>query len=161
MPWVDGIETRNGSRLAEQNHTAECLADACRKIGVAGSDLHTRRGIGRTWVEAPAARNREEFLTELHAGRVRVGGRHGNFFTMASDLLRLAGGFYVDRVTRLAQSPLDWRRHAFVLAGIIGMPLVAVPFAGALGRFILEERFNRALLFDLVTRPAIRVPEVA
>jgi hypothetical protein len=29
MPWVDGIEIRNGSRLPEQNQTAECLADAC------------------------------------------------------------------------------------------------------------------------------------
>ena len=124
MPWVDGIEIRNGSRLAEQNHTAECLADACRTIGVAGSDSHTRRGIGRTWVEAPAARNREEFLTELHAGRVRVGGRHGNFFTMASDLLRLAGGLLRRSrnparavTTRLASSRVRARRHHRHAAG--------------------------------------------
>ena len=39
--------------------------------------------------EAPAARDRDGFLSELHAGRVRVGGRHGNFFTMATDMLRL------------------------------------------------------------------------
>jgi hypothetical protein len=161
MPWVDAIEIINGSRLPSQNLTAECLADACRKIGVAGSDSHTRRGIGRTWVEAPAARSREDFLTELHAGRVRVGGRHGNFFTMASDMLRLATGFYLDRAHRLARSPLDWRGHAFVLAGLIGLPLVAIPVAGALGHFILEERFNRALLFDLVKRPAMRLPEAA
>jgi predicted metal-dependent phosphoesterase TrpH len=160
MPWVDGIEVINGSRLPSQNLT-ECLADACRKVGVAGSDSHTRRGIGRTWVEAPAATTREEFLSELHAGRVRVGGRHGSFFTMASDMLRLATGFYVDRGTRVMQSPLDWRRHTFVLAGLLGLPLVAIPLAGALGHFILEERFNRALLFDLVKRPAIRLPEAA
>jgi hypothetical protein len=48
-----------------------------------------------------------------------------------------------------------------VLAGLIGLPLVAIPLAGALGHFILEERLNRALLFDLVKRPAIRLPEVA
>ena len=98
MPWVDGIEIINGSRLPSQNQTAACLADACRKVGVAGSDSHTRRGIGRTWVEAPSATTREEFMTELHAGRVRVGGRQGNYFTMASDMLRLATGFYVDRL---------------------------------------------------------------
>ena len=161
MPWVDAVEVINGSRLPSQNLTAECLADACRKIGVAGSDSHTRRGIGRTWVEAPAARNRDEFLAELHAGRVRVGGRHGNFFTMASDMLRLASGFYVDRASLLARSPLDWRKHAFVLGGLVGLPLVAIPLAGALGHFILEERFNRALLFDLVKRPATRLPEAA
>jgi hypothetical protein len=161
MPWVDGIEIINGSRLPSQNQTASCLADACRKIAVAGSDSHTRRGIGRTWIEAPAAKNREQFLCELHAGRVRVGGRHGNYFTMASDMLRLAAGFYVDRVALLAQSPLNWRRHAFIIGGLLGLPLVALPLAAALGHFILEERFNRALLFDLVKRPATRIPEAA
>lgn len=161
MPWVDGIEIINGSRLPSQNQTAACLADACRKVAVAGSDSHTRRGIGRTWVEAPAATTREEFITELHAGRVRVGGRQGNYFTMASDMLRLASGFYVDRFALLAQAPLNWRRQAFVLGGLLGLPLVALPLAAALGHFILEERFNRALLFDLVKRPATRVPEAA
>lgn len=161
MPWVDGIEVINGSRLAEQNRTAACLADACGKVTVAGSDSHTRRGIGRTWVEAPSARTREEFLIELHAGRVRVGGRQGNYFAMAFDMLRLASGFCVDRIGRAARAPLDWRKQAFVLGGLLGLPLVCLPLAAALVHFILEERFNRSLLFDLVARPATRVPEVA
>ncbi|MEQ1575137.1 MAG: PHP-associated domain-containing protein [Vicinamibacterales bacterium] len=165
MPWVDGIEVINGSRLATQNRTAACLADACAKVGVAGSDSHTGRGIGRTWVEAPHATTREEFLTELHAGRVRVGGRQGHYFTMASDMLRLAAGFYHDRFIQAVKAPLDWRAQAFVLGGILGLPLVCLPLAGALVHFILEERFNQALLFDLVARPAVarlaRAPEVA
>jgi predicted metal-dependent phosphoesterase TrpH len=161
MPWIDGIEIINGSRLASQNRTASCIAEAGRKVGVAGSDSHTRRGIGRTWVEATAATDRASFIEELHAGRVRVGGRQGNYFTMASDMLRLAAGFYQDRAVLLAQAPLDWRRHAFVLGGIIGLPLVALPLAAAMAHFILEERFNRALLFDLMKRPAIRLPEAA
>jgi predicted metal-dependent phosphoesterase TrpH len=161
MPWVDAIEVINGSRLPSQNRTASCLADACRKVGVAGSDSHTGRGIGRTWVDAPHARTRDEFLAHLHAGRVTVSGRQGHYFTMASDMLRLATGFYQDRVRLLARAPLNWRRQAFVLGGIIGLPLIAIPLAAALGHFILEERFNRALLFDLVKRPATRVPEAA
>jgi predicted metal-dependent phosphoesterase TrpH len=161
MPWVDGIEIINGSRLPSQNQTAACLADACGKVSVAGSDSHTRRGIGKTWVEAPAARDRAQFLVELHAGRVRVGGRQGNYFTMASDMLRLAAGFYADRMTLLARSPFDWRKQAFVLGGLIGLPLVALPLAAALGHFIMEQRFNRALLFDLVKRPATRIAEAA
>src|SRR5262245_4741327 len=161
MPWVDGIEIINGSRLPSQNRTATCLADACRKIGVAGSDSHTRRGIGRTWVEAPTARTRDEFLTALHAGRVRVGGRQGSYFTMASDMLRLAAGFYTDRMGQAVRAPLNWKRQAFVLGGLLGLPLLCIPLAGALAHFILEERFNRALLFDLVARPADRLPEVA
>ena len=162
MPWIDGIEIINGSRLPAQNRTAACLADACRKIGVAGSDSHTRRGIGRTWVEAPGARTREEFLAALHGGRVRVGGRQGNYFTMASDMLRLAAGFYEHRFRRFVRKPLDWRRQAFVLGAILGLPLICVPLAGALAHFILEERFNQTLLFDLVARPAVaRLPEAA
>jgi hypothetical protein len=124
---------------------------------LAGSDSHTRRGIGRTWVEA----DRESFIDELHAGRVSVGGRQGNYFTMASDVLRLAAGFYQDRAVLLARAPFNWRRRAFVLGGIVGLPLVAVPLAAAMAHFILEERFNRSLLFDLVKRPAIRLPEAA
>jgi predicted metal-dependent phosphoesterase TrpH len=161
VPWVDGIEVINGSRLPVQNRTAACLADACRKVSVAGSDSHTRRGIGRTWVEAPHATTREEFLAELHAGRVRAGGRQGSYFTMASDMLRLAAGFYADRLALLARAPLDWRKHAFVLGGLLGLPLVALPLAAAVAHFVLEDRFNRSLLFDLVARPATRVPEVA
>jgi len=160
MPWVDGIEVINGSRLPSQNRTAACLADACRKIAVAGSDSHTRRGIGRTWIEAPAA-TRDEFLAALQQGRVTVGGRQGNYFTMASDMLRLAAGYYCDRLHRAVQSPLDWRRQAFVFGSLVGLPLVCLPLAAALVHFILEERFNRTLLFDLVARPTHRLPEVA
>ena len=161
MPWIDGIEIINGSRLPVQNLTASCLSDACRKVGVAGSDSHTRRGIGRTWVEAPAAVDRESFLAELHAGRVRVGGRHGNYFTMASDMLRLASGFYRDCAGRMVRSPLEWKSHAYVVGGILGLPLICIPLVAALGHFILEDRFTRALLFDLVKRPASREPEAA
>jgi predicted metal-dependent phosphoesterase TrpH len=161
MPWVDGIEIINGSRLPTQNRTAACLADACRKVGVAGSDSHTGRGIGRTWVEALHATTRQDFLDELQAGRVTVGGRQGNYFTMASDMLRLAAGFYTDRIGGVCRSPLDWRKQAFVLGGVLGLPLMCVPLAAALAHFIMEERFNRSLLFDLVARPATRIPEVA
>jgi hypothetical protein len=46
-----------------------------------------------------------------------------------------------------------------VLGGVIGMPLIAIPLALAFSHFVLEERFNQALLFDLVRRPARgRVP---
>ena len=123
---------------------------------------HTRRGIGRTWVAAPAATHREEFLAELHAGRVRVAGRQGNFFTMASDMLRLAAGFYEDLFRQLVRKPWCWKRQAFIAGGLVALPLVSIPLLAAMAHFILEDRFNRALLFDPVARPtAPRVPEVA
>jgi predicted metal-dependent phosphoesterase TrpH len=161
VPWVDAFEVRNGSRLSSQNRTAAALAVAHQKVGIAGSDSHTGRGIGRTWIEAPAATNREAFLQALRAGDVRVGGSEGHYFTMASDICRMATGFYLDRVRQLIERPADWRRYAFVLCGVAGLPLVALPLAVALGHFILEDRFNRDLLVDLVARPALRLPEVA
>jgi predicted metal-dependent phosphoesterase TrpH len=161
LPWVSALEVRNGSRLASQNRTAAAIARAHGKVGIAGSDSHTGRGIGRTWIEAPNATSRESFLRALRAGAVHVGGSEGHYFTMASDICRMATGFYADRIRQLIERPADWRRHAFVVCGLAGLPLVALPLAVALGHFILEERFNRDLLVDLVARPAVRLPEVA
>jgi predicted metal-dependent phosphoesterase TrpH len=162
LPWVDGLEIRNGSRLSSQNRTAAALAAAHGKIGVGGSDSHTARGIGRTWVEVPGATSREQFLRGLKAGSGRVGGREGHYFTMASDICRMATGFYVDRLRMLVSSPGDWRRHAVLAGGLLALPLLAVPLAIALGHFILEDRFNRNLLVDLVARPSsLKVPEAA
>jgi len=161
MPWLNGIEVRNGSRLPSQNRTAAALAAAHRKACIGGSDSHTGRGVGRTWVEAPGARTREEFMEALHAGRVRPGGGEGHYFTMASDICRIAASFYGERIHRAIQSPSDWRRHVFVMCAVVGIPLLAVPFGVALAHFILERRFNRALLLDLVANRALAAPELA
>jgi predicted metal-dependent phosphoesterase TrpH len=161
VPWVDGIEIVNGSRLGSQNQTARALAEAYGRIPIAGSDSHTRRGIGRTWIEVDGARTREEFLAGLRAGRVTVGGRQGNYFTMASDIVRVAGGFYQEQTRRVFERPLDWRRHAMFLGATLALPTIAIPLTVALAHFFLEMRFNRALLFDLVARPGMRLPEVA
>ena len=161
VPWVDALEVRNGSRLASQNRTACSIAEACGKIGVGGSDSHTRRGIGRTWVSVEGARTREEFLSGLRSGNVQVHGRHGNYFGMASDVVRFATGFYRENGVRLLASPFEWRRQAMCLGALVGLPLICLPLVLALAHFMLEERFNRALLFQLVARPAPRVPELA
>jgi len=159
LPWIDAIETLNGSRLPSQNRTASALARATGKVGIGGSDSHTRRGIGRTWVEVDGAVDRATFLEGLRAGRGRVGGREGHYWTMASDIVRLASGFYVDRTVQLARKPFDWRRHAMVLGAAMGMPLVTIPLALAYVHFVLEESFNRSLLIDLVARPVLRFAE--
>jgi len=161
LPWVGGLEVRNGSRLPSQNRTAAALATGHRKVGIAGSDSHTGRGIGRTWIEAPHARSRETFLAALHAGDVVIGGTQGHYFTMASDICRVLGGFYADRTRRVLAAPADWRRHAMLVGGALALPLVLIPLVVAAGHFILEQRFNRDLLVDLVSRPAVRIREEA
>ncbi len=164
LPWMNALEIINGSRLPVQNRTARCLAEAAGKTGIAGSDSHTHRGIGFTWTEVPGARTREEFMRGLWEGRVSVGGRHGSFCTMASDVFRFAGNLCLDQGRDVRRQPLDFRTHACFFGGILALPLVSIALAGAYLDFVTEERFNENLLFDLVARPAptiARVPKLA
>jgi predicted metal-dependent phosphoesterase TrpH len=164
LPWVNALETINGSRLLVQNRTARCLAEAAGKIGIAGSDSHTHRGIGLTWTEVPDATTREEFMRGLWEGRARIGGRHGSFCGMASDVFRFAANLCIDQGRDVRRQPLDARAHIYFFGGILSLPLVSLALAGAYLHFVMEERFNENLLFDLVARPArttARVPELA
>lgn len=154
LPWVNALEVINGSRLPIQNHTAQCLATASGKIGLAGSDAHHRRGVGQTWTEVPGARTREAFMAGLRGGHAVVGGRQGSFFTMAEDILRFSGSFYRERAGEMVRRPWDWRAQSLFWGGVLGLPLISLALAGAYLHFIAEERFNRDLLFDLVRRPA-------
>jgi hypothetical protein len=128
---------------------------------------HTPAGIGRTYTVVDDVTNRHEFMAGLRAGRARAEGQDGSFFTMASDMLRFAGRFYEERGRLLLEEPWAWRRHAFVIGGIVGLPLLCLPLVGAMMHFVEEARFNRALLFDLVAHPRSarlarpRLPEAA
>ncbi len=166
LPWVDAFEVINGSRLGAQNRTAAALAQAAGKGRIGGSDAHTGRGIGQTWTVVDGATSRDEFMQGLRAGRARAEGREGSFFTMASDMMRFAGRFYEERGRLLIEKPHLWQRHAFVLGGIVGLPLLCLPLVGAMMHFVQEARFNQSLLFDLVARPTVRhtptrLPEAA
>ena len=119
LPWVDGLEVINGTRLPSQNRTALCLAQATGKHLLGGGDSHTGRGIGLTWTEVPGARTRDEFMAGLRAGRAVAAGDHGGHRTMLSDMWRFAGNFLTEGVThhgrasrRLARLRLHLRRRA-------------------------------------------------
>ncbi len=165
LPWVDGLEIRNGSRLASQNRTAECLAEAAGKVTLGGSDSHTERGIGHTWTEVPGATTAAQFFAGLRAGHGVVGGRHGHQWTMSSDIVRFATNLCLEQGREAVRPPWTWRDPALLMfGGAFGLPLVAVALAGGFLHFVHEQRFNRDLLFDLVARPADavrRVPELA
>jgi predicted metal-dependent phosphoesterase TrpH len=149
IPWVNALETRNGTRLPSQNRTAGALAQAYGKVTVAGSDSHTYRGIGYTYIECEA-RNREEFLAELRQGRVQVGGAQGWYLTLTGDILRLTAAFYAEQVVKLIKRPLDWRQELMVLCSTLGLPLAGVASLISFIHYLLDERYNRSLLFDLV-----------
>ena len=168
LPWISAIETRNGTRLASQNQTASALAIAHRKIVTAGSDSHTYRGVGRTYMVCDKARNRDEFLAELRNGRVRVEGWQGCYLTLSADILRITARFYADGIARLIEQPLKWKRQLMVIGSTLGLPLTPVALVVSVIHYILDERFNHNLLVDLVAtpvepadRPSVRILEPA
>ncbi len=89
----DVFEVRNGSQQRIHNtfivQVLERYRESCgnrRRIGmVAGSDSHTLRRIGRTFTASPA-RNREEFLEDIRAGRTQIFGRHADHLSLAADI---------------------------------------------------------------------------
>lgn len=99
LPWVDGLEVINGTRLPCQNRTAMCRAAAAGKHTLGGGDSHTGRGIGLTWTEVPGARSRDEFMAGLRAGRGIADGAHGGARTMMSDMWRFTGNFLAESVS--------------------------------------------------------------
>lgn len=155
LPWVDGLEVINGTRLPSQNRTAMCLAAATGKHTLGGGDSHTGRGIGLTWTEVPGARTREEFMVGLRAGRGIAGGAHGGIRTMSSDLWRFAGNFMSESLTTAVTKPADWRGHACTFGGVFALPILPLLSVAPFIHFIHEQRFNRDLLYDLIAKPSI------
>ena len=107
MPWVDALETSNGSRLPTQNQTAELprrsvRQDRRRRQRFAHAPRH-RPHLDRSPERAATARSSWQALRH---GRVRVEGQQGNYFTMASDIVRLASGFYQEKAAALCRKPL-------------------------------------------------------
>lgn len=160
LPWVDGLEVRNGSRLPVQNRTAACLAEAAGKVGLGGSDCHTERGIGHTWTEVPDATTVDEFFAGLRAGHGRVGGLHGSQWTMSSDILRFAANCFTEHVAGAVRRPRSHHLRPALIGTVFGLPLVATALGAGFLHFVHEQRFNRDLLFDLVARPSEVVRQV-
>jgi hypothetical protein len=114
------------------------------------------------------ARNREEFLAELRNGRVRAEGWQGCYLTLSADILRITARFYADGIVKWIEQPLKWKRQLMVVGSTIGLPFTTVAFVVSIIHYILDERFNRNLLIDLLarpiepaTQPAVRVLEPA
>ncbi len=164
LPWVDGLEVINGTRLPLQNRTAMCLAAATGKHTLGGGDSHTGRGIGLTWTEVPGAR----IARGVHEGFARrPGHRRRRAWRHAHDDVRhvaLRRQFHDRSRDDDSAAAGDWRGYAFTFGGILGLPIVPVLMAAPFVHFLHEQRFNRDLLYDLIARPerADRlVPELA
>ncbi len=105
---VPALEVRNGTMLRAHNALVEALVARSdrggkalesryrphrrRLAGVAGSDAHTLRRVGRTWTEAPG-RSAAEFLANVARGLGRAGGADGTAVTVAADAYGVIASF--------------------------------------------------------------------
>ena len=83
-------EIRNGARARELNRPAATYVGTLGAAGIGGSDDHAGVDIGRTWTEAPPARNPGEFLAHVRAGAVLAGGAQGSAAKWAHAAIALA-----------------------------------------------------------------------
>jgi len=92
------FEARNGTLQREHNTFIVTLIEQFKRLGrqvsvVAGSDSHTLRRIGRSYTASPA-RNRDEFLADIQAGRSQVFGPHSNHLSLAADIYGVVLRYY-------------------------------------------------------------------
>ncbi len=145
--WFEVFEVRNGALQREHNafiltllrdygngaslFAQQGLAGPWAPPGmVAGSDSHTLRRIGRTYTASPA-RNREEFLQDIRAGRTQVFGPHSNHLTIAADIYGVVLRYYPAVLSiRNGEFPPLIRLKNFFL-GLLAVPFLFLPYVAA------------------------------
>ncbi len=143
--WFDIFEVRNGTFQREHNTLILSLLErlpnghaSARRLGmVGGSDSHTLRRIGRCFTASPA-RNREEFLEDVRAGRAQVFGPHSNHLTIAAEIYGVILHYYsaVVSVGNREFPPLTRMTKVFLSLGTL--PFLFVPYVLALRHTWLE-----------------------
>jgi hypothetical protein len=158
----DVFEVRNGSQQREHNLLIATLLEHYRGNGrrggmVGGSDAHTLRRLGRTYTASPA-RNREEFLRDIRAGRTEVFGRHSDHLSLAADIYGVVLRYYPTVLSfRNGEFPPLLRLKNFFLS-LAAIPFLVTPYVVALRHSRLER--SRINLFGRVflERQALSLP---
>jgi predicted metal-dependent phosphoesterase TrpH len=142
MAMAPAVEVRNGTMLRRHNEFTTALWARVRGDAapvVAGSDAHTLRRIGRTWIEAPGA-TASEFLDSLRAGKGRAGGDHGDAWTVASDAYGVIGRFAASIYGSGPRDHRGWHRALCAAFVAISPPAQFLPLAIAAKRKMEEGR---------------------
>lgn len=109
------IEGRNGAILAFQNENSERLALQWEKIAIAGSDAHALASAGTAYTEVPGARNKDEFLAGLRAGKGRLGGESGSYSKLTRDILLVGVEMMREKRWKALLAPLAMLVPCFTL----------------------------------------------
>lgn len=138
------FEVRNGTLQREHNTLIAALLERFRNLGrlvsaVAGSDSHTLRRIGRSYTASPA-RNREEFIADIRAGRNRVFGPHSNHLSLAADIYGVVLRYYpaVFSLHNGEFSPASRIQKSFL--SVACAPFLFTPYVAALKHTRTERR---------------------
>ena len=118
----DGAETRNGAMLREHNGLIEQLVAENAPLGLAtvgGSDAHTLTRIAHTYTEVEA-RDREEFLAGLRAGRATAVGDHGTAATLGREIYEVILQYWAS-LARLRRDDLRVGRRLLGIAASLGL----------------------------------------
>jgi predicted metal-dependent phosphoesterase TrpH len=149
----DVFEVRNGTMQREHNTLISRLLEryrgGARPTGLTGgSDSHTLRRIGRTYTASPA-RNREEFLADIRAGRTQVIGPHANHLSLAADIYGVVLRYYpaVFSIHNGEFPPLTRFKNVFL--ALACCPFLFTPYVAAVRHTTIERQrvnlFSRLL----------------
>jgi len=128
---VPALEVRNGTMAAAHNALIERIAreggaEPTPLAATAGSDAHTLRRVGTTWIEAPGA-TRDEFLANVRRGLGVPRGAHGTTTTIAADAYGVIAR-YVASLAGLGPRDLTrWRRAGCLAFAAGSLPFQFVP----------------------------------
>jgi len=106
LDHIPVVEVRNATMLEACNAAAEEWAGHSGKAVMGGSDAHTLAPLARVFTEVPGARNKNEFLDGVRAGRARIHGEHGGFRELTRIVVQIGADMMFDNVWTCALAPL-------------------------------------------------------
>lgn len=145
----DVFEARNGTLQRQHNALIAALLTRFRTWGrpvsvVAGSDAHTLRRIGRSYT-ASSAKNREEFLQDIRAGRTEVFGPDPNHLTLAADIYGVVLRYYPSVISIHNGEFSPASRAIKFLLSLAAAPFLVTPYLAALRHMRIERNRVREL----------------
>ena len=141
--YFPAMETRSGQMLPYHNRQAERFARRLGKVELGGSDSHAMASAGSAYTEVPGARDKEEFLLGVKAGKAVVRGENGNYFKLTADVLWIVGKMIQEDPWKALFGPLAVFLPLATFATMLDEMVFARRWAARLEREDLAQRAGR------------------